>query len=220
MKNYTDLNIILDRSGSMASIANDITGGIQTFLEKEKNSGDSTKVSFYQFDDQYETVFIDKDITEDINIRIYPRGSTALLDAIGKTMATVGEKLAKMAEEERPNRVLFLIITDGFENASREFTTSTVSENIKHQREKYAWDFVFLGAGEEAVLKQHQDLGITSSSSRGFARDSASISDSFYALSNSYTSYKTLDRTDLRTYCDSFTFEEKEDDKKAVCESQ
>ena len=218
MKNYTDLNIILDRSGSMSSIANDITGGIKTFLEKEKNSGDETKVSFYQFDDQYETVFTDKDIKDDINISISPRGSTALLDAIGKTMAIVGEKLEKMAEEDRPNRVLFLVITDGFENASKEFSASTVSEKIKHQREKYAWDFVFLGAGEDAVLKQHQSLGIMGSSSMGFTRDSASIMEGFKSVCDSYTSYKTLDRSNAATYCRSFSFDEKENDKDVVCE--
>jgi hypothetical protein len=131
-------------------------------------------------------------------------------------MTIVGEKLVKMAEEDRPNRVLFLVITDGFENASKEFSASTVSEKIKHQREKYAWDFVFLGAGEEAVLKQHQSLGITGSSSRGFARDSTSISEGFKSVCDSYTSYKTLDRTDASTYCRTFSFDEKENDKEVV----
>lgn len=205
MKNYTDLNIILDRSGSMAGIANDITGGIKTFLEKEKTSGDDTKVSFYQFDDQYETVFTDKDIKDDIDISIFPRGSTALFDAIGKTMAFVGEKLAKMSEEDRPNRVLFLVITDGFENASKEFNATTVSEKIKHQREKYAWDFVFLGAGEKEVFDQHQDLGIQ-------------ISEGFTAVCPSFTEYKKLDRSNTATYCRSFSFEEDKVDKEVVCE--
>jgi hypothetical protein len=203
----------------MAGIANDITGGIKTFLEKEKTSGDDTKVSFYQFDEQYEMVFADKDIKDDIDISISPRGSTALYDAIGKTMAIVGEKLAKMPEEDRPNRVLFLVITDGFENASREFNATTVSENIKHQREKYAWDFVFLGAGEKEVFNQHQDLGIQISASRGISRDSASISKGFTAVCSSFTQYKKLDRSNDATYCRSFSFDEDKDDKKVVCES-
>jgi uncharacterized protein YegL len=202
MKNYTDLNIILDRSGSMSTIASDMVGGIKTFLEKEKATGDDTKVSFFQFDDKYDIVFVDKNIKEDIDIPLIPRGGTALLDAIGKTIASVGEKLTNMTEENRPNRVLFFIITDGFENASKEFTAPTVAEKVKHQRDTYAWDFVFLGAGEEAVLAQHTGVGVMRSSSMGFAKDPVSINAAFCSVSESYTSYKTLDRSlsDSRQY--------------------
>ena len=198
MKNYTDLNIILDRSGSMSSIAPDITGGIQSFLKKEKESGDDTKVSLYQFDDIYETIFIDKLITEDINIPLVPRGTTALLDAVGKTMASVGEKLDKLPEDERPNRVLFLVITDGAENSSREFSFEDVKKNIKHQRETYAWDFVFLGTTEDALF-QGEGMGIGKGSTRGFTRSSADIMNMFSQVSDSYTSYKSLNRADLST---------------------
>jgi hypothetical protein len=211
MKNYTDLNIILDRSGSMSSIANDMVGGIKTFLDKEKETGDDTKVSFYQFDDQYEAVFIDKDIKEDIKIDLLPRGSTALLDALGRTIVSVGEKLSKLDEKDRPNRVLFLVITDGYENASREFSSEDVKEKVKHQREKYAWDFVFLGAGEDAVLAQHAGLGIGASSSKGFARSAKAIAATWDTVTDSYQTYKTLDRNNVATYC--CTFEMKEDEK-------
>jgi uncharacterized protein YegL len=211
MKNYTDLNIILDRSGSMSSIAKDMVGGIKTFLDKEKETGDDTKVSFYQFDDQYETIFVDKDIKDKINIDLVPRGSTALLDALGRTIVSVGEKLSKLDEKDRPNRVLFLVITDGYENASREFSSDVVKEKVKHQREKYAWDFVFLGAGEDAVLAQHKGLGIGASSSKGFAKDAKSINLAWTTVSDSYQMYKTLDRNNVATYCS--TFEMKEDQK-------
>lgn len=217
MKNYTDLNIILDRSGSMSSIAKDMAGGIKTFLEKEKETGDDTKVSFFQFDDQYETVFVDKDIKEDIKIDLLPRGSTALLDALGRTIVSVGEKLSKMKEADRPNRVLFLVITDGFENSSQEFTSEVVSEKVKHQREKYAWDFVFLGAGEDAVLAQHKGLGIGASSSKGFARSAAAIASTWDTVTDSYQMYKTLDRRDMTTYCSTFEMQE---DKKDEDESE
>lgn len=209
MKNYTDLNIILDRSGSMASIANDMVGGIKTFLQKEKETGDETKVSFYQFDDRYDVVFEDKDIKDEIEINLNPRGSTALLDALGRTIVSVGEKLSKMSEKDRPNRVLFLVITDGYENASKEFTNEVIKEKVKHQRETYAWDFVFLGAGEDAVLAQHAGLGIGASSSKGFARSADAITSAWTNVSENYQMYKKLDRTDLATY--SCTFEMKND---------
>ena len=208
MKNYTDLNIILDRSGSMSTIAKDIAGGIEAFLKKEKESGDDTNVSLYQFDNQYETVFEDKKITEDIAIPLVPRGGTALLDAVGKTMASVGEKLAKLPEADRPNRVLFLVITDGEENSSHEFTFTSVKDNIKHQRENYAWDFVFLGTTEEALF-QGEGLGIAKGSTRGFARNTQDINAMFSQVCDSYTSYKSLDRSNLSSRAS--TFEIKDD---------
>jgi uncharacterized protein YegL len=214
MKNYTDLNIILDRSGSMASIANDMVGGIKTFLQKEKDTGDETKVSFYQFDDKYDVVFEDKDIKETLDITLNPRGSTALLDALGRTIVSVGEKLSKMDEKNRPNRVLFLVITDGYENASKEFSSEVIKEKVKHQRETYAWDFVFLGAGEDAVLAQHAGLGIGASSSKGFARSADAINLAWTNVSENYQMYKKLDRTDLATYC--CTFEMKDDKEEEV----
>jgi uncharacterized protein YegL len=214
MKNYTDLNIILDRSGSMSSIANDMVGGIKTFLQKEKDTGDETKVSFYQFDDKYDVVFEDKDIKETLDITLTPRGSTALLDALGRTIVSVGEKLSKMSENDRPNRVLFLVITDGYENASKEFSSDVIKEKVKHQRETYAWDFVFLGAGEDAVLAQHAGLGIGASSSKGFARSADAINLAWTNVSENYQMYKKLDRSDLATYC--CTFEMKDDKEEEV----
>jgi len=208
MKNYTDLNIILDRSGSMSVIANDMVGGIKTFLEKEKQTGDETKVSLYQFDDRYENVFFDRDIKEDIDISLLPRGSTALFDALGRTIVSVGEKLEKIQESDRPNRVLFIIVTDGHENASKEFSQKAVAEKVKHQREKYSWDFVFLGAGESAVLEQHCGLEISRGSSLGFDANAAAICSAWDNVSENYQMYKKLDRSNVSTRGQTFTFAE------------
>jgi len=209
-KDYTDLNIILDRSGSMASIADDMIGGIKTFLDAEKATGDKTIVSFYQFDDRYDVIFIDKDIKDDININLVPRGNTALLDAIGRTIVSVGEKLTAMEENDRPNRVLFLIITDGRENASKEYTFERVKEQIKDQREVYSWDFLFLGTNEDALF-QREDLGIGAKSALGFDKNSDSIVNAFAAVSESYQTYKKLDRNNPATR--SLTFEINQEDK-------
>ena len=208
-KDYTDLNIILDRSGSMASIADDMIGGIKTFLDAEKATGDKTLVSLYQFDDKYDVIFVDKDNKDDININLVPRGNTALLDAIGRTIVSVGEKLTAMEENDRPNRVLFIIITDGRENASKEYTFERVKEQIKYQREVYSWDFLFLGTTEDALF-QKEDLGIGAKSALGFDRNSASIVNAFAAVSESYQTYKKLDRNDPATR--SLTFEIKQED--------
>lgn len=215
MKNYTDLNIVLDRSGSMSNIAVDMVGGIKNFLEKEKQTGDDTKVSLFQFDDRYETVFVDKDIKEEIEVELSPRGSTALNDSLGKTISFVGEKLSKMKEEDRPNRVLFLVITDGFENASKEYTKQIVQEKVKHQREKYSWDFVFLGVGEDAVFAQHKDLGIYSNSSLGLAANAGAISSGWSVVSDSYQLYKSLDRNNISMRSATFEMKKDSDDNKA-----
>lgn len=206
MKNYTDLNIILDRSGSMSSIAKDMAGGIETFLQKEKNSGDDTRVSLFIFDSEYETVFVDKDIKEDIKIELVPRGGTALNDAIGRTIDFLGKKYSDLAEQDRPNRVLLMVVTDGFENSSREYTSEVIAEKVKHQREKYSWDFVFLGAGEKAVLEQHHGVGIRANSSKGFDANGAAVSTAWADVTDSYQLYKKLDRTDVSTRELSFEF--------------
>jgi len=206
MKNYTDLNIILDRSGSMMSIAKDMVGGINTFIEKERETGDETKISLFQFDDKYDTVFVDKDINDDFDITLTPRGMTALYDAIGKTVVSVGEKLDSMKEDDKPNRVLFVIVTDGFENCSQEYYATAVKDKIKHQRDVYAWDFIFLGAGENDVLNQHKGVGIERTSSLGFAADSASVQNAWLNVSEGYQFYKSLDRENVNTRSATFTF--------------
>jgi uncharacterized protein YegL len=206
MKNYTDLNIILDRSGSMSSIAKDMVGGIETFLQKEKDSGDDTKVSLFSFDNDYETVFVDKDIKQDIKIELNPRGGTALNDAIGRTIDFLGKKYNDIKEQDRPNRVLLVVVTDGFENSSKEYECSVIAEKVKHQREKYSWDFVFLGAGEKAVLEQHRGVGIRASSSKGFDASSLGIATAWSHVADSYQIYKKLDRTDVKTRECSFEF--------------
>jgi hypothetical protein len=167
-------------------------------------------ISSGRLDDIYDVVFIDKDIKDDISIDLIPRGSTALLDAVGRTIASVGEKLTAIKEDDRPNRILFFIITDGMENASKEYTFERVKEQIKHQREVYSWDFLFLGTTEDALF-QREGLGIGMKSARGFDRNAASIANAFQAVSDSYQAYKKLDRMDAASR--SSTFEIKPDNK-------
>ena len=204
MTNYTDLNIILDRSGSMQSIARDMEGGLTTFLQKEKESGDDTKVSLFRFDGQYETVFVDKNIKDDIKIELTPGGSTALMDAVGKTIQHVEQKLSGMLEEEKPNRILFLIITDGEENSSVLYNKAQIKTMLSDKREKLAWDFVFMGVDEKSVMEQREHIGIKNTSSLGFEKSSRGVERAFGLVSDSYTNYKKLDRNDVGTYCCSF----------------
>jgi uncharacterized protein YegL len=160
-KNVTEIIFLLDRSGSMSGLESDTIGGFNAFIKKQSVSEGETLVTAVLFDDQYEVLW---NGTNAINVKLtdreyYVRGSTALLDAVGRTILDVGHRLSKASEEQKPGKVIFVITTDGMENASREFTYEKVKELIKHQQEKYNWEFIFMGANIDAA-KEADNLGI------------------------------------------------------------
>ena len=148
--NYTHLLVIVDRSGSMASIKNDMVGGLNAFFAEQAKDEGVTLVDYVQFDNDYEVVFTDRPVSE-AKAQLAPRGSTALLDAIGKGATDLGRKLAKLTEARRPGNVIVVVVTDGYENASREWNADGVKALIKEQEEKWNWTFTFLGANMDAV---------------------------------------------------------------------
>lgn len=162
-KNLTEIVALIDRSGSMFSLTKDTIGGFNSFLAEQKKNSGKAKLTLVQFDDQYQVDYdgVDINSVKDLNDETYkPRGSTALLDAVGKTIITVGERLAKLNEDERPGQVIFLIITDGQENASKEFKIAAdIAKMVKHQTDVYNWTFTFLGGGD-AAFAQGASLGI------------------------------------------------------------
>jgi uncharacterized protein YegL len=173
-KNLTEIVAIIDRSGSMASLVKDTIGGFNSFIAEQKKGSGKVKLTLVQFDDRYQIDYDGADINDikDLNKETYmPRGSTALLDAVGKTIITVGERLAKTPEDERPGQVIFLIITDGEENASKEYKEAVkIAEMVKHQTEKYNWTFTFLGGGD-AAFSQGVAMGISSNNSYNYSSD-------------------------------------------------
>lgn len=153
-KNLTAIGFVLDRSGSMSMIRSDTIGGFNTFLNTQRESEGGAYITLAQFDNHYEVVhdYVDiKDVPDLTEETFVPRGSTALLDAIGKTVTSIGQKLSDMPEEERPGNVIIAVITDGQENCSCEYTREKVFDMISHQTEVYKWEFVFLGAGKDAI---------------------------------------------------------------------
>jgi hypothetical protein len=151
--NFTRIAIILDRSGSMESCKESTVAGFNEFIRTQKEIPGEATVKLVQFDDQYETVF-DKPLKECPELTqntFVPRGSTALLDAQGRTIVELGQELAALAEHERPAKVIVVTLTDGMENASKEFNLERIGAMIRKQRDKYNWDFVFLGANQDAV---------------------------------------------------------------------
>lgn len=155
--NETLIVCLLDRTGSMQRIVSDTCGAFDTFIAEQRdlNSDDRVLVSLYQFDYNYgddivETVYERKPVSAVPPLTLKPRGGTPLNDALGDTITLVGMQLNAVDEDKRPGKVIFVIMTDGEENASHKFTNEQVKALVNHQRDTYSWEFVFLGAGIDA----------------------------------------------------------------------
>ena len=150
----TEIAFVLDRSGSMNPIAGDAIGGFNTFLAAQQALPGEARLTLVLFDHEYlvpHTSAAMSAVTPLDAATYVPRGMTALLDAVGRTIDDLGARLAALPEEERPAKVIVAILTDGQENASRDYTFAKVSAMIKHQQEKYSWEFIFLAANQDAI---------------------------------------------------------------------
>jgi uncharacterized protein YegL len=168
-KNVTEIIFLLDRSGSMSGLESDTIGGFNAFVKKQSQQEGETLVTAVLFDDQYEVLWNGSN-ARDVKLterEYYVRGCTALLDAVGQTILDVGHRLSKTNEAQKPSKVIFVITTDGMENASREFTYGKVKELIKHQQEKYNWEFIFMGANID-VVREADSLGIETDNAYNF----------------------------------------------------
>ncbi|MHA1839870.1 MAG: vWA domain-containing protein [Candidatus Ranarchaeia archaeon] len=209
MKYNADITVVLDRSGSMSVIRYDTIGGFNTFLKDQKKEEGTAKLTLVQFDDKYDVVYnnLILEETKELDGQSYvPRGSTALLDAIGRTINDTGARLAALPESERPEEVIFVIITDGEENASHEFTNKKqVFDMIKHQTDKYGWEFLYLGANQDAI-KEAASYGIKGTHSMGYAHSGQGITRSFDSISRSVKCHRKSQKLGAR-----FTSKERKD---------
>ena len=146
----TDITMVIDRSGSMQSIQSDAEGGINSFIEQQKQEPGEANVTLVQFDSDYEFVHSGVPIRQVPAFKLVPRGSTALLDAVGRAINETGARLAATDEAQRPGLVVFVIVTDGEENSSREFTRDQIRTMVEHQQSAYKWQFTFLAANQDA----------------------------------------------------------------------
>jgi len=147
----THLYFLLDRSGSMQSIKTDTEGGFAAFVEEQRRAVGECRVTLAQFDDQYEIVFADTPVADVGRLDLQPRGSTALLDAMGRLITEAGAALAALPEDQRPGSVVVAIMTDGLENASREWTHPAVKALVEQQTTAYQWQFLYMGADQDAI---------------------------------------------------------------------
>lgn len=194
--NSSHIVVILDRSGSMLKVQEDTIGGFNSFLaEQRKLKNNAATMTLVQFDDQYQVDYDTRPLVEvpDLSKESFvPRGMTALVDAIGRTIVSTGEALKKKTEEERPARVVVVVMTDGQENSSHEYNMTRVQEMIKHQRDKYAWEFVFMGASEDSI-KDAVSYGFAAGSTAQYSSTGDGTKRAFVSLSDSMSRYRLVD---------------------------
>jgi uncharacterized protein YegL len=181
----TEIAFILDRSGSMSSMVEAAISGFNRLLKDQQAAPGEARFSLVLFDDQYEVPCASLPISKvrPLDTRTFvPRGSTALLDAIGRTIDDLGKRLADTPEARRPGSVIIAILTDGYENASVSETWESISKKISHQQEKYAWQFLFLAANVDAIATAGR-MNIHSKDAACFAAEPESLAATKDAIS-------------------------------------
>lgn len=196
--NFTHIVAILDKSGSMKPVQDDTIGGFNTFLDEQKKVPGEATLTLVQFSDKCQTTYSDVPLahvallTKDTYC---PNGWTALNDSLAKTINDVGMKLAAKPEHDRPSKVVFLIMTDGAENTSKEFGgtlgLAKVSEMVKHQKDKYSWDFVFMGANMDAFATGIS-YGIPSTYAINYTSDKLGSYNAFKSASRGMTASRLV----------------------------
>lgn len=186
---YTALLFIIDRSGSMGMIKDDMEGGINGVLEEQKKLPGEVTVDVAYFDNvlSYDEKFLS---LASASIEIKPRGMTALHDAIVSSTTTFGAALSQLPEEDRPGTVLVIIVTDGYENASREAKITDVKNVITQQQDVYGWQFLFLGANQDAV-ETGASFGLAKGASMTYAATRGGTMDASNFIAHTITSART-----------------------------
>lgn len=180
---YTHLTLVVDRSGSMASDRDEAQAGINTLIAEQFALDGKLTVTVSQFDNEFDTVERMRDST--FTYELEPRGMTALLDAVGMEIVRTGEDLAALPEDERPGRVLLVVVTDGHENSSHEYTLDKVRDLLAVQQSQFAWEVQFLGADDSAW--QGGALGVKTTR---FSNDAAGKTAVFASMSHSLKAYR------------------------------
>jgi len=190
MRDKTEVVCILDRSGSMENIPWSFTiGGYNSFLEQQKREPGEANLTVVMFDTEYEIRYsgdIRRASLMDKSTYV-PRGGTALLDAMGRTIDEVGRRLASTPEHERANKIIVVIVTDGEENSSKEYNKDRIFNMITHQRTKYNWEFIFLAANQDAIAEATK-YGIAPQLAINFVANAMGAQAS-YAVASSHISH-------------------------------
>jgi len=189
---FTAIAVILDRSGSMGKLSKETIEGFNSFVAEQRKVKGEAVLTLATFASDYKLVhdFVPLDSVADLTPATYVcNGYTALLDSVGRTVNSLGARLSAMPENERPSKIIVLVMTDGEENASTEFAIDKIKEMVQHQTNKYSWLFVFSGAGIDA-FKGSQSLGMNTNNSRKFAATAAGVGQTYNSISKNLTQYR------------------------------
>ena len=200
-KGLTEIVFILDRSGSMGGLESDTIGGFNSLINKQKNEEGEALVSTVLFDDKIEVLHDRVDIRKMKNLdesQYYVRGCTALLDAIGESIHHIGNVHKYAREEDRPEKTLFIITTDGMENASKKYSYEKIREIVERQQKKYEWQFLFLGANIDAI-RTARSFGINEGCAVDFECDSEGVKNNYEALEKTVSMVRNCKKSVLGT---------------------
>jgi len=200
-ENYTHITVTMDRSGSMGSIASDMQGGLESFIEDQKGVEGEATFSFYRFDNEIDNVYDFANLDEVTDLALQPRGATALLDAMGLAITETRSKILELESEERPSKVICITITDGHENSSREYSRDRImgmvqelqsedEENPEPDENGIYWEFVFMGANQDAIA-EGGNVGIRRNAAYTYQASGQGATMAFQSLSRGMTSYRT-----------------------------
>lgn len=192
-KGLTELVFLLDRSGSMAGLEGDTIGGFNAMLKKQRGVNGECNITTVLFDNSYRLLHDRIDIRAVSPIteqEYFVGGSTALLDAIGLTIEKLVNVQKSTAEEYRAERVMFVIITDGYENASRKFSSDRIKAMIEHEKSQYGWEFIFLGANIDAV-ETASHFGISADRAVDYVPDSTGTALNFASMAETVTCFRS-----------------------------
>ena len=192
-KGLVEMVFILDRSGSMGGLESDTIGGFNSMLGEQQAVDGEAVVTTVLFDDRYELLHdrIDIKSVAPLSSKEYTvRGSTALLDAVGETIDKIRLAQKNTAEDYQAEKVMFVIITDGLENASHKYSADQVKAQIEHQKRKYGWEFIFMGANMDAISEAGR-LGINADRAMNFQADPHGIGVAFNTWSAVSTAFRT-----------------------------
>ncbi len=215
-KDLTEIVFILDRSGSMSGLERDTVGGFNSLIDKERNQEGEAVVSTVLFSD-FSTVIHNRMKIGDVPVmtekEYFVGGSTALIDAVGDAVTHIIEVQRALREEERPEKTMFVIITDGMENASRRWSTGAVKALIEKEKREYGWEFIFLGANIDSV-RTAGGIGIDASHTADYRADGEGTRRSYSSVSRAVRSVRTR-----RPFDKSWSEESREYLRNASCEN-
>ena len=192
-ENFTSINVVMDKSGSMGNLTDDTIGSFNTFLKEQKEFPGEAVFTLCTFNHESTFVHDAEHIAnvQDLNIDTYrPNGNTALLDALGQTIDRVGKNLAAMPEADRPSKVIFLVITDGEENSSRMFDREQIKSMVEHQKSVYNWEFMFFGANVDAFTAG-TSMGFAANNSIGYNATAAGTEVLYRGISSNVSNYRS-----------------------------